>query len=429
VTVFKTKIFDNVSRGASLLEVILAISIAAVAAPFMYKQIQNTYSDIENVSVAQKIVDLQDNVLNFVRTHQEEWDENAEIHLTPDDIQEISPTISYGIIDKRQFRGTTITDIYLAFDISDSLMRTNQIAHQIGGDAAVVGDDGIAYGNTWAVSAPDFKPGNLIYRISHNFSIQDRTNFLHRGASDTIAVTDNSSNKKADKSKKKAVVKQNDENSAQNNLNAMLRNLNMGGKDLLNVGTLDTESVTVKNINATFIEAEDVNADSIYFSSGANVQGNSAKIDTIRVLGDISGFRNITANNLNGNTFSNTGTIIADRATVKNSVKIGDMFKLKSGTSRSINSFTAISSNYVYTPYVSATDIEFYGDFGLTVSGELLMSRTAPLKIGNWVFPSTQMPTFSSLTLGRAKISPTPNKDEFSAIMSSNWQTIQSVNQ
>ena len=408
MTVYKTKIFDNISRGASLIEVVLAISIIAVVAPFMYRQVQRTYSDIENISVAQKIVDLQDNVLNFVRMKQENWPDEAEIPLTAEDIKQISPMISAGIIDRQKFRGTSITDVYLMFDISDSAVRTNQIARNIGADAAVVGDDGIAYGNTWAVSAPDFIPGSLIYRVSHNFATQDRTNFLHRGASDTILDNKKSTDVTGD-------------------LNAMLRNLNMGGKDLVNIGTLDADYVNAKNIDATFIKADDVTADSVYFSSGANIQGSDASIDTIRALGDISGFRNITANNLNGNSFSNTGTIITDRATIKNKIQIGNLFKLKSSSNKTINAFTAISSNSVYTPYVTATDMLFYGDFGLTVSGELLMSRTAPLKIGSWVFPSTQMPRFSTLKLGRATISAAPNKSEFSAIMSSGWQSKQSI--
>ena len=417
MTVYKTKIFNDMSRGASLIEVVLAISIIAVAAPFMYKQITRTYNDIENISVAQKIVDLQDSVLNFVRTHQENWDGDTEIQLTADDLKEISPIVSSGFVDKRQFRGTTITDVYLGFDISSSLLRTNQIARQIGGNAAIVGDDGVAYGNTWAVSGPEFKPGNLIYRVSHNFATMDRMNFLHRGATDTII----------DKSKDNTNVDDLQEN--KNNLNAMLRNLNMGGKDLLNVGTLDVDSVDVKNINTTFLVADDVNADAIYFSSGANVQGADAHIDTIRALGDISGFRNITANNLNGNSFSNSGTVITDRATIKNSVRIGNMFKLKSSSNRTISAFTVLNSNSVYTPYVTAADMVFYGDFGLTVSGELLMSRTAPLKIGNWSFPSNQLPSFSSLKLGRTTISATPDKQEFSAIMSADWQTKKSIDE
>ncbi len=414
MTVYKTKIFDNASRGASLLEVVLAISIAAVAAPFMYKQIENTYSDIENISVAQKILDVENDALNFVRQKQSEWDDVAEIQLTDDEIQEISPLVTAGFIDRQKYRGTTTTDIYLAFNVSDSALRTNQIARQIGTAAAVVGDDGIAYGNTWAVSAPNFNPGDLIYRVSYNFSLQDRTKFLHRGASDTIV---------SQKSDDDAT----DEIPGQNNLNAMLRNLNMGGKDLLDVGTLDADSVTVKNINSTFIKSDDIDADTIYFSSGANIQGNDANIDTIRALGDISGFRNITANNMNGNNFSNVGTIITDRATIKNSVRIGNLFSLKSSGSKTINSFTAISSNSVYTPYISAKDMVFYDDFGLTVSGELLMSHNAPLKIGGWTFPSNKMPTFSSFKLGRTQIPQTPQKNEFSAIMASDWQTKKSV--
>lgn len=419
MTVYKTKIFNNCSVGASLIEVILAMSIIAVAAPFMYKQITRTYSDIENISVAQKIVDLQDNALNFMRLHQEDWQDAAEIQLTEQDLQEISPMISAGFIDKRQFRGTTITDIYLVFDVSDSAVRTNQIARQIGTDATIVSDDGVAYGTTWAVAAPDFQPGNLVYRISYNFATQDRTNFLHRGASDNMSTTKVTNDKNSKQSEP--------DDDATDNLNAMLRNLNMGGKDMLDISVLDAKSVSGKNINATFLKSDKVVVDSVYFSSGANIQGADADIDTVRALGDISGFRNITANTLNGSTFSNTGTVIADRAVVKKSVRIGNLFKLKSSSTKTINAFTAISSNSVYTPYVNATDLEFYGDFGLTVSGELLMSRTAPLKIGSWSFPSSSMPNFSKLTLGRTTIPAAPNKSEFSAIMSADWQTRESV--
>ena len=413
MTVFKTKIFNGMSRGASLIEVILTISIIAVAAPFMYRQIQSTHNDIENISVAQRIVDLQNDTLNFIRSHQENWPGEIEIVLTEEDLKEITPYAVAGIVDQQKYMGTIITDVYLAFNITDSAVRANQIARQIGSDAAVVGDDGIAYGNNWAVAAPQFKPGYLIYRISHNFSAQDRTNFLHRGATD--ATTDD---------KKKKTQSQNETEDKTDKLNAMFRNLNMGGKDILNVGTLDADAVSAKNTNATFVRVNDAYADSIYFSSGANIQGTYATLDTIRALGDISGFSNITADNLNGNSFSNVGTIIADKATVKKSVRIGNLFKIKSSTSRTISSFTAISSNSVYAPYVNAGDMIFYGDFGITVSGELLVSGVAPLKIGNWSFPSNQMPKFTNFKLGHAKISPTPNKDEFNVIMSSDWRTI-----
>jgi len=414
LTVYKTKIFNNASRGASIIEVILAMSIIAVAAPFMYNQIKRTYGDIENISVAQKIVDLQDNALNFVRTHQSQWGDTEQIQLSDEELAEISSLPVAAFIDRRQYRGTTITDVYMLFDVSDSAVRTNQIARQIGGDAAIVDDDGVAYGASWAVAGPEFKPGELVYRVSHNFSSIDRNNFLHRGAS-------------GDVEQKKSDTTDDDVDTVKNKLNAMLRNLNMGGKDLLDVGAVDAKTVVGKNVNTTFLESDDAVVDSTYFSSGANIQGTDANIDTIRALGDISGFRTITANTLNGSTFSNTGTVIADRATVNRSVRIGNLFKLKSSSTRTISAFTAISANSVYTPYVTTTDLVFYGDFGLTVSGELLLSRTAPLKIGSWAFPSNQMPSFSKLTLGRTKINPAPDKSEFSAIMSSDWQTKESI--
>lgn len=390
------------------------MSIIAVAAPFMYNQIKRTYGDIENISVAQKIVDLQDNALNFVRTHQSQWGEEEQIQLSDEELAEISSLPVAAFIDRRQYRGTTITDVYMLFDVSPSAVRTNQIARQIGGDAAIVDDDGVAYGASWAVAGPEFKPGELVYRVSHNFSSIDRNNFLHRGAS-------------GDVEQKKSDTTDDDVDTVTNKLNAMLRNLNMGGKDLLDVGAVDAKTVVGKNVNTTFLESDDAVVDSTYFSSGANIQGTDANIDTIRALGDISGFRTITANTLNGSTFSNTGTVIADRATVNRSVRIGNLFKLKSSSTRTISAFTAISANSVYTPYVTTTDLVFYGDFGLTVSGELLLSRTAPLKIGSWAFPSNQMPSFSKLTLGRTKINPAPDKSEFSAIMSSDWQTKESI--
>ncbi len=390
------------------------MSIIAVAAPFMYNQIKRTYGDIENISVAQKIVDLQDNALNFVRTHQSQWGDTEQIQLSDEELAEISSLPVAAFIDRRQYRGTTITDVYMLFDVSDSAVRTNQIARQIGGDAAIVDDDGVAYGASWAVAGPEFKPGELVYRVSHNFSSIDRNNFLHRGAS-------------GDVEQKKSDTTDDDVDTVKNKLNAMLRNLNMGGKDLLDVGAVDAKTVVGKNVNTTFLESDDAVVDSTYFSSGANIQGTDANIDTIRALGDISGFRTITANTLNGSTFSNTGTVIADRATVNRSVRIGNLFKLKSSSTRTISAFTAISANSVYTPYVTTTDLVFYGDFGLTVSGELLLSRTAPLKIGSWAFPSNQMPSFSKLTLGRTKINPAPDKSEFSAIMSSDWQTKESI--
>ena len=65
----------------------------------------------------------------------------------------------------------------------------------------------------------------------------------------------------------------------------------------------------------------------------------------------------------------------------------------------------------------------FFENFGLTVSGELLMSTNAPLKIGNWTFPSAVPPQFSSLTFERATIPAAPVRGAFDALMQSGWKS------
>ena len=68
----------------------------------------------------------------------------------------------------------------MAFDLGKTELRKSQVARHIGTDAAVVGVDGVAYGRTWAVAAPDFKPGNLIYRSTRDYDGEYKTRFLHR---------------------------------------------------------------------------------------------------------------------------------------------------------------------------------------------------------------------------------------------------------
>ena len=104
---------------------------------------------------------------------------------------------------------------------------------------------------------------------------------------------------------------------------------------------------------------------------------------------------------------SNNGTIIldslviADKVEVMNSIKVGNNLVLKSDSSRSISGFTMINASSVLTPFVLAEEIIFYENFGLTISGELLMSTTAPLRIGGWNFPSLKPPKLNAFNLSR----------------------------
>ena len=393
MTVCRTKIFADTDRGASMLEVLLAMAIVAMATPFLYSQIADTNDTLRDMAAANKIIELRDPVLNFLRLNQNDWPATAQIKLSDDELDQISDVPTAGFIDKYAVNGATITDVYLAFDLGKTELRTSQVARHIGTDAAVVGVDGVAYGRTWAVAAPDFKPGNLIYRISRDLDGEDKTRYLHRTET------------------------------GEEKLNVMLRDLNMNGNRIYVVGGIIAKSAKIKSPVTQFTDATGLTADTLYFSSGANLDGDKATFGEIRVTGDVSGFRNIYANTLNGTNYTTDGRIIADRATVVNSVNVANTLTLKSDSTRTISGFTGIIAHTVLTSYLSTDQIVFYENFGLTISGELLYSTTAPLRIGSWTFPSLTPPRFSVLNLQRAAIPAMPRASDFSAIMSPDWQT------
>lgn len=380
--------------GGGLVEVLLALVIVAVATPFTYSMIAETTHTMHNMAIANDIISMRDGVLNFVRINQDLWPDVAQIQMSRQELAEFSDSISAGFIDKYKVHGGTVIDIYLAFEFpSFSTKRVAQIANNVGMDAAVVGPDGIAYGDSWAVTAPGFRAGNMIYKITRNLTDVDTSRFLHRGSA------------------------------GEDDLNVMARDLNMGGHDVYNIGGVDGKSVRVRNLDATFVTTDALDARTVYFSSGANMNGDNVKIGAMRVSGDINGFRNIAAKTLNGSSFNVNGRIIADRATINNAVNVGRNLTLKSTSLKTISGFAGITVGTVYAPYILARQIIFHENFGLTVSGELLVSTNSPIKIGAWAFPSTTPPSFSSLNLTRAPIPAAPRADDFREIMANGWQT------
>ena len=363
MTVFNPRIFSNQSYGASITEVLLAMAIVALATPLVYNKIAQTNRTIADIASARRIINTRDNVLNLVRMKQDEWPDTAQIRLDKAELAGISADAVAGLIDKYSVNGATVTDVYLVFGMDDNNVHAHKIARHIGGDAAVVNDDGIAYGNTWAVAAPDFMVGDLIYRISSDVSDKDTSKYLHRATS------------------------------GEDDFNVMQRDLNMSRHNIHNVATLSSGLLAAKNANTNFLNSDDISAQNVYFSSGANMDGENVWFKNLRVSGDMYGFRNIVADTLNGASFTTSGRVIADRVEVMNSIKVGNNLVLKSDSSRSISGFTMINASSVLTPFVLTEEIIFYENFGLTISGELLMSTTAPLRIGNWNFPSTKSPS------------------------------------
>ena len=381
-------------RGATLTEVVLAVAVVIAVSPFMYNQIIEMSNESQDIARANEIVSLRDDVINYVRINHEKWGDTAELKLSEEDLAKISPLVHSGYVDKYKVNGASITDVYLAFDTSGSDFRAANIAKQIGEDAAVVREDGIAYSQNWAVSAPDdFYVGDLIFRISHDFEGADKSRFLHRGTM------------------------------GEDELNKMLRNLHMNNFNVYNAADIDALSAKVVDADAVFLESDVVDANTVYFSSGANLNSDNVTFSSLRVTGDTSGFKLIKADKLNGDKYTTSGRLIVDRATIGNSVNVAGNLILKASSGTTISGFGGISMNKLLTPYLSATDLVFFENFGITVSGELLLAGTAPLKIGGWAFPSLASPSFSKLILTRASVPPVPDADEFSKIVSKDWQT------
>lgn len=392
MTVFDIKSFGRENRGASITEVLLAMAIVALATPFVYSQVARTNRTLRDIALAKSVMSSRDDVLNFVRMNQGSWPETVQIKLDDTDLEIVAPDAQAGFIDKYNVVGATITDVYLAFRIDNSKLHTTQIARHIGDDAAVVSDDGIAYGSTWAVAAPEFMPGDLIYRISDDMSGKDTSRYLHRATS------------------------------GEDDFNVMMRDLDMARYNIHSVAALSTGFLGAKNANVRFINSDEIVAQNVYFSSGANLDGEKVWFKNLRVSGDMYGFRNVYADTLNGASFTTNGRVIADRVDVLNSIKVANDLILKSDSTRSINDFTVISASNVIAPFVSSQEIIFYDNFGLTVSGELLMSTTAPLRIGNWIFPSVKPPQFSEFELKRATKPKMPNANSFDAVTQTGWQ-------
>ena len=95
-------IFDvrNSMRGATMIEVVLAITIVLGLSPFLYSHIIDISHDINDMNIANQIVKERDGIINFVRTNQSSWDSVSEIKLSSEQLANIAPLAHAGFIDK-----------------------------------------------------------------------------------------------------------------------------------------------------------------------------------------------------------------------------------------------------------------------------------------------------------------------------------------
>lgn len=208
-------------RGASLLEVILSITLVLLLVPFLYGQITDMNDTVKNVIMARKIVNMQDGIKNYILLKNAEFEEGENVPFNEEDLSDIAPGAVRGIIRKTS-NGVVSIEAFLEFNIDDSKYKAADVAKYIGDDAAIVQSNNVAYSEYWAaqLAEPDnFEPGNLVYRVSYSFGAGDESNYLHK--------TD------------------------YNGFNVMERNLYMNNNGLTNVNSINADLFTAKNAQIT----------------------------------------------------------------------------------------------------------------------------------------------------------------------------------
>ena len=354
-------------RGASMLEVILAIALVLMLVPFMYYHIADMNNTVKDVAMANQIVKLYDPVIDFIRVNNDDFtsEDGSAIPLTSEELAEIAPLAKNGWVFKNDIVGGNTVEIYLLFSF-DSAYRTANIAKYIGADAALVSDDNVAYSGDWAVSFDDeLTPGDLVFKITHDFSDADNNKFLHRG---TIGGA---------------------------HLNRMERDLNMNLNNLYNVKNITIPNPAdcstddccsgdncgwayIAGAQAKFLNAgtNTVNVNNAIFSKGAEISSvGEPHIGHLTVAGNVINLGEIDTETLE----ATSGTLYAQDIILTGNINIGSSLRLGIDQNLHIGDVSAL--------ILTAAYVENINDDGVAVIG-------APDKgLGEVAITSDRLPT------------------------------------
>ena len=372
---------DYHENGASLLEMLFAIMIMAIAMPFAYRQIHDVSSNLRYMNIARDLINRTEYIKGYMRLNDALFPMDEFVEAESEDADKL-------VFIRRTEYATTAFVVLQNYDLS--ILSANRVRSFIGDNAAVVEEDGVAYsaGGNWSVMIEDANPGDLILRISNMRSDNNAERFLHKTtlADDTLST--------------------------------MQRDLFLGNNSIQNAGHIDARRLTANDLDINLVRVPAVRAGSLFFPNGLNLNPTNSTFQNMRVTGDITGFRNITGDN-----FTNRrGGIITERATVNNRLVVTNRFEVRSPTARSVGGFAGISASSARVSYLDTEILTFVPDFGLVVSSEMLYSTTAPLRIGNWNFPNAGNtgPRFNQLYLGGNRVQ--MEIPDFSSVVRERWR-------
>lgn len=397
-------------RGSSLVEVIFTIALVLMITPFMYNQISDMNNSVKNIAIARRIINGEDNIVNYVRLNQASLETGSNV-LSNDEIQDIAPLAHAGFVNKTVLNNLIITDIYLAFNLENNDYSVADIAKYIGTNAAVVHNDGKAYGPDWQVSIPadaGFNTGDLVLKITHDFGGDDKTKYLHR---ETIGGA---------------------------NLTSMERDLYMNNNDIVNVDTITGSGLAERNYGAIFTKLlsakERLTANNVIFSKDATITGN---VNVNLLIGqDASVFPKIYTYKLVG--LEHPGTVaLPYNTTVFENVMVGGSLKFADPSTESLGTVSGVTnidvSGKLQSEYINANTLNFDTGTKLLVSNDFAKCNSnecaTALKIGDtgWDFPSAMAPKFSHIMVSNVQaedvldITTVTDSDNFQNITKIGW--------
>jgi len=378
----------NAQRGSSILETILAIALSLVLVPFIYFQISDMNNAVKDVAVANRIVKSQDKIIDFVRQNQGVFKvDGSDItsELNELDLDLPNSTMHSAWV----FKNDSTTEVYMAFTF-DSEYKAANIAKYIGEDAAIVSNDNVAYAQNWAIGVSDdfnFYPGDLIFRISHDFGGEDRGHFLHRGSF------------------------------GEDELNTMEQDLYMGNKDVQLVANitgdnLGSASAPIENLSVASMNIPtEISVNKVTALCGGEVKGEKLtgfyNLDASDV--DVSGFNQITASKIESSSdvlssssaLTTNKTAVTSKATISNTLTVGGTgtFSFYGASNVEHNLFAKIGSQS------SKTELETFSTSPIIVTNnspsQWSGDRPPLLKINNWEYlPNTPArPTIANITV------------------------------
>ena len=347
-------------RGASMLEVILAVALVLMLVPFMYYHIADMNNTVKDVALANQIVKLRDPVVDYVRVNQSDFssDDGSAVPFTATELASIAPLATNGWVFRNDMVGGSSIEVYLVFSLGTAY-RTAHIAKYIGSDAALVSDDNIAYSNDWAVSFDDnLTPGDLVFKITHDFSEADNDKYLHRG---TIGGA---------------------------NLNRMERDLNMNFNNLYNVKNIsipnpadcsadvcctgaDCGWAYINSGQALFLNTgtNTLIVNNATFSSGAEIKtsGGTPHIGKLTVLGDIINLGEIDTKLID----ATSGTLFAQNIMLSGNLNVGNNLSLGTDNDLHLGDTNAMILNATYLENTTGDGVINIGSDG---KGEIAIS-------------------------------------------------------